>query len=67
MPQRPDRNVHRQQAEAINLAKGMTIEKAMLQADHSPSYSHDQGYKAVKRPCIQSILTNSCERTMPNE
>ncbi|MEO6308573.1 MAG: hypothetical protein ABIO96_02555 [Nitrospiraceae bacterium] len=64
MPQRPDRNVRRQQAEAINLEKGMTIEKAMLQAGYSPSYAHAQGYKAVKRPCIQSILTDSCERIM---
>jgi hypothetical protein len=64
IPKRPDRNVRRQQAAAINLAKGMTIEKAMLQAGYSPSYAHDQGYRAVKRPCIQSMFTDSCERIM---
>ena len=31
---------------------GMTVEKAMLDAGYSASYAHDQGYKAVKRPCI---------------
>ena len=64
IPMRPDRNVRRQQATAINLAKGMSIEKAMLQAGYSPSYAHDQGYKSVKRPCIQSIFTDSCQRIM---
>lgn len=64
IPMRPDRNILRQQATAINLAKGMSIEKAMLQAGYSPSYAHDQGYKAVKRPCIQSVFTESCERIM---
>lgn len=34
----------------------------MLDAGYSPSYVHDQGHKAVKRPCIQSIFTESCER-----
>ena len=62
VPQQPDRNVRRQQAAAINLANGMTMEKAMLDAGYSPSYAHDQGYKAVKRPCIQSQFTDSCER-----
>ena len=41
----------------------MTVEKAMIDAGYSPSYTHDQGYQAVKRPCIQS-LTDSCERIM---
>ena len=59
---RPDHNVCRQRATAQNLAKGMTVEKAMLDAGYSPSYAHDQGYKAVKRPCIQSVFTDSCER-----
>ena len=61
---RPDHNVRRQRATAQNLAKGMTVEKAMLDAGYSPSYAHDQGYKAVKRPCIQSVFTDSCERIM---
>jgi hypothetical protein len=61
---RPDRNVRRQRATAQNLAKGMTVEKAMLVAGYSPSYAHDQGYKAVKRPCIQSVFTDSCERIL---
>ena len=59
---RPDRNVRLQRATAQNLAKGMTVEKAMLDAGYSPSYAHDQGYKAVKRPCIQSQFTESCAR-----
>ena len=62
VPKRPDHNVRRQRATAENLAKGMTVEKAMLDAGYSSSYAHDQGYKAVKRPCIQSIFTESCER-----
>lgn len=61
---RPDRNIRRQRATAENLAKGMTTEKAMLQAGYSPSYAHDQGYKAIKRPCIVSAFTDSCERIM---
>jgi hypothetical protein len=60
----PDRNVRRQRATAQNLAKGMTVEKAMLDAGYSPSYAHDQGYKAIKRPCIQSVFTDSCERIL---
>ena len=51
-------------ATAENLANGMTVEKAMLDAGYRPSYAHDQGYKAVKRPCIQSIFTESCDRIM---
>jgi hypothetical protein len=40
VPKRPDHNLRRQQAAALNRAKGMTIEKAMLQAGYSPSYAH---------------------------
>ena len=36
----------------------------MLDAGYSPSYAHDQGYKAIKRPCIQSVFTDSCERIL---
>jgi hypothetical protein len=61
---RPDRNLRLQRATAQNLANGMTVEKAMLVAGYSPSYAHDQGYKAVKRPCIQSVFTDSCKRIM---
>lgn len=64
VPKQPDRNVRRQRATAYNLAKGMSQEKAMLQAGYSPSYAHDHGYQAVKRPCIQSAFTDSCERIM---
>ena len=36
----------------------------MVEAGYSRSYAHDQGYKAIKRPCIQSAFTDSCERIM---
>lgn len=34
----------------------------MIAAGYSPLYAQHQGYKAIKRPCIQSQFTDSCER-----
>ena len=34
----------------------------MIVAGYSPLYAQHQGYKAIKRPCIQSAFTDSCER-----
>ena len=55
-------NLRRQRATAENLAKGMKSQEAMIAAGYSPLYAQHQGYKAIKRPCIQSAFTESCER-----
>jgi hypothetical protein len=55
-------NLRRQRATQENLAKGMAPQEAMIAAGYSPLYVQHQGYKAVKRPCIQSAFTDSCER-----
>ncbi len=57
-------NLRRQRATAENLAKGMGAQEAMVAAGYSPLYVQHQGYKAIKRPCIQSAFTDSCERIM---
>jgi hypothetical protein len=57
-------NLRRQRATAENLAKGMGTQEAMVQAGYSQLYAQHQGYKAIKRPCIQSPFTDSCERIM---
>jgi hypothetical protein len=58
------RNLRRQRATKANLAKGFSTKEAMLAAGYSPLYVQHQGYKAIKRPCIQSAFTDSCERIM---
>ena len=35
-----------------------------MQAAYSESCARHQGYQAVKRPCIQSIFTEACERIL---
>ena len=40
----------------------MGAQEAMIAAGYSPLYVQHQGYKAIKRPCIQSAFTDSCER-----
>ena len=57
-------NLRRQRATAENLAKGMGAQEAMVAAGYSPLYVQHQGYKAIKRPCIQSVFTDSCERIL---
>lgn len=42
-----------------NLAKGVGTVEAM---GYRTLYVQHQGYKAIKRPCIQSVFTDSCER-----
>jgi hypothetical protein len=58
------RNLRRQRATKANLAKDLSTKEAMLAAGYSPLYVQHQGYKAIKRPCIQSVFTESCERIM---
>jgi hypothetical protein len=55
-------NLRRQRATQENLAKGMKPQEAMVAAGYSPLYVQHQGYKAIKRPCIQSAFTDSCVR-----
>jgi hypothetical protein len=57
-------NLCRQRATAENLAKGMKAQEAMVAAGYSKLYAEHQGYKAVKRPGIQSQLTDSFHRIM---
>jgi phage terminase small subunit len=61
---RPGRNVTRQKKAAKNLAKGMPQVTALIEAGYSADYASAQGYAAVKRPCIQSILTHLVEKVM---
>jgi hypothetical protein len=57
-------NLRRQRATQETLAKGMAPQEAMIAAGYSPLYVQHQGYKAIKRPCIQSVFTDSCERIL---
>ena len=49
---------------ALNLAKGMSAEKAVLSAGYSQNYAKSEAYKVVKRPYIQSIFTDAVERLL---
>jgi hypothetical protein len=42
----------------------MAPQAVMVAAGYSPLYVQHQGYKAIKRPCIQSVFTDSCERIL---
>lgn len=42
----------------------MAPQEVMVAAGYSPLYVQHQGYKAIKRPCIQSQFTDSCHRIM---
>lgn len=54
---RPGKNRQRQKATAKNLASGMSPEAAMVETGYSETYAHSHGYAVVKRPYIQSIVT----------
>ena len=56
------KNLTRQRKTAENLAKGMKPQEAMIAAGYSPGYAQADGYRMVKRPCVQSVFTDSCER-----
>lgn len=56
------KNLTRQRKTAENLAKGMKPQEAMIAAGYSPLYAQGEGYKMVKRPCVQSPFTDSCQR-----
>lgn len=49
---------------ARNITKGMDAKTALIEAGYSESYAKARGYTVVKRPYIQSILTESCDRIM---
>lgn len=61
---RPTHNSKRQRKAAENLAKGMSQTQALIEAGYSESYAAALGFRAVKRPCIQSILTHLVEKVM---
>ena len=42
----------------------MAPQEVMVAAGYSSLYVQHQGYKAIKRPCIQSVFTDSCERIL---
>lgn len=42
----------------------MAPQEVMVAAGYSPLYVQHQGYKTIKRPCIQSVFTDSCERIL---
>lgn len=58
------KNPQRQKRTAKNMAKGMSPERAMVEAGYSPNYAASHAYKVVKKPYIQSIFTASLERVM---
>jgi phage terminase small subunit len=63
MKKKPSRK-EKQTRAARNLAKGMDAKTALIEAGFSESYAKARGYTVVKRPYIQSILTESCDRIM---
>lgn len=58
------RNAERQRRAAQNIAKGMQVEPALVQAGYSESYAKSLGYLAIKKPYFQSILTEAVERAL---
>ncbi|UVT19015.1 MAG: terminase small subunit [Nitrospira sp.] len=60
---KPSRKAKQTKA-ARNLAKGMDAKTALIEAGYSESYAKARGYTVVKRPYIQTILTESCDRIM---
>lgn len=52
---------------AKNVAKGMSPVSAMVEAGYSESYARSHGYAVVKRPYIQSIVTEAVDRVMKQE
>lgn len=63
MKQKPSRK-EKQTRAARNVAEGMDAKMALAEAGYSESYAKARGYTVVKRPYIQSILTESCDRIM---
>ena len=49
---------------AEGLAKGLTQMQAVLEAGYAASTAQKKAYAIVKRPLVQSALTDSCERIM---
>ena len=56
--------IERQKRAAKNILRGMPKYQALIEAGYSPTYVERDGYKLLKRPCIQSIFTDSCQRIM---
>jgi hypothetical protein len=52
----------KQSRAARNIAKGMDAKMTLIEAGYSESYAKAHSYTVVKRPYIQSILTESCAR-----
>ncbi|UVT19013.1 MAG: hypothetical protein H8K03_14505 [Nitrospira sp.] len=52
---------------AKNVAKGMSPVSAMVEAGYSESYARSHGYTIVKRPYIQSIVTEAVDLVMKQE
>lgn len=60
----PGINRTRQRALAVNLAKGMAPEPAMIDAGYSPTTARKKAFQVIRQPVIQSLLTESCQRIM---
>jgi phage terminase small subunit len=54
----------KQRRAAKNVANGMDATTALIEAGYSESYAKARGYAVVKRPYIQTILTESCDRIL---
>lgn len=63
-PQQPGRNRKLLEKAAKNLAKGMVVEEALVDAGYSPNTARSHGYKIAKQARLQSIFTDACERIM---
>lgn len=64
---KPGKNRRRQKATAKNLASGMSPEATMVEAGYSETYARSHGYAVVKRPYIQSIVTEAVDRVMKEQ
>ena len=65
--QKPGINRTRQQSVALNLAKGMTPEQAVVKAGYSPTTARKKAYQIIRHPVVQSLLTESVTRVLTEE
>ncbi|MGE0469628.1 MAG: hypothetical protein AB7L09_12695 [Nitrospira sp.] len=63
-PQKPGINRTRQRSVALNLAKGMAPEQAVIEAGYSPTTARKKAYRIIRHPVVQSLLTECCERVL---
>ena len=60
-------NRTRQRLVALNLAKGMNPEQAVIEAGYSPTTARKKAYQIIRHPVVQSLLTDSVGRVLAKE